>query len=146
MTSRPEDEPLTLQIVRGSTVAVDHEAALVEICSNPSTEDSEVEDCVVSFLQGGYYPTNDDELDEADSMICENEEECLVDDLYTMWADDDGLQPIATTATSPNASKTSDNNDSNNNNKKPKPWSSRTSPSGTFVRDPRTGEMRNIDS
>ena len=30
--------------------------------------------------------------------------------------------------------------------KKPAPWSSRSSPSGTFVRDPKTGEMRNIDA
>ena len=29
--------------------------------------------------------------------------------------------------------------------KKPAPWSSRSSPSGTFVRDPKTGKMVNID-
>jgi hypothetical protein len=30
--------------------------------------------------------------------------------------------------------------------KKPLPWRSRSSPSGTYVRDPATGEMKNIDA
>ena len=36
--------------------------------------------------------------------------------------------------------------DASTSSSKPKPWSSRSSPSGTFVRDPVTGEMRNIDA
>ena len=33
----------------------DHEAALTELCTNPDTSDEEAEQCVLDFLQGGYY-------------------------------------------------------------------------------------------
>jgi hypothetical protein len=53
-----------------------------------------------------------------------------------MW--DEDLPPQST------ASESTDMSDEASA-KKVKPWSSRSSGSGTYVRDPETGEMRNID-
>ena len=62
--------------------------------------------------------------------------EDLVDNLQNIWASDLPM-PKTTSGISDNPQDASV--------QKVKPWSSRSSPSGTFVRDPVTGEMRNID-
>jgi hypothetical protein len=106
-----------------------------------STNDKEVQDCVVDFLAGGYdyddaaVVENKNDVDETE---CKEDEdaECLIDGMMNLWADE--LPPPSTTTgiTADTVQKTS----------KPKPWSSRSSPSGTWVRDPKTGKMRNIDA
>jgi len=137
---------------------LDHERALVDLCSDEGTEsDLEVEQCVLEFLQDGYYSMdeNDDDNnsaeDEEEECDPQDDADCLVDDLYSMWAEDMAV-PSATTTTLDGDGENSNNGDGavagavNNGSKPTKPWSSRSSPSGTYVRDPVTGEMKNIDA
>jgi len=137
-----EEDPLTIQVVRGTNILERHESAIVDLCSVSSANDKEVQDCVVDFLAGGYdyddaasAVENKNDVDETE---CEEDEdaECLIDGMMNLWADE--LPPPSTTTgiTADTVQKTS----------KPKPWSSRSSPSGTWVRDPKTGKMRNIDA
>ena len=126
----PKEDALVMQVARGTEVMARHESAVVDLCQGPGATDKEVENCVVDFLVGGY------EVDEAEFECEENEDgECLIDNMMDMWAEE--LPPPPTTGIADQSTR--------ENAKKVKPWSSRSSPSGTFVRDPVTGEMRNID-
>ena len=77
----------------------------------------------------------DEEMDVDD--VCDDDDlECMMDAMNSMWADE----------LPPSKSSTSGIMDRPETPKqKAKPWSSRSSPSGTYVRDPKTGQMRNID-
>lgn len=131
MTSRPDNEVLQLDIVRGSSALADHERVLTDLCTNPDTSDDQVEQVVTSILQQGY---GRDESDDQTVVACDDEENCLLDDMHNMWAEEldlsDGSQE--------------DSTDTTEETPKIKPWSVRSSPSGTFVRDPSTGEMKNV--
>jgi len=133
----PDEDPLTIQIVRGTNVLERHETAVVDLCNMSGASEKEVESCVVDFLAGGYDADDDDENE---APGCDNDDgtECLIDDMINLWADEVPLPPTTSGITDQiNGERTVSN---------PKPWSSRSSPSGTWVRDPKTGEMRNIDS
>lgn len=115
----------------------EHEAVLAELCADPDKSDEEMEQCVVDFLSADYYYDDDDNAAK-EKVAASQSASAMVDTLQSIWADDvdwilegDDDEEEETSTTSPN---------------KPKPWSSRSSPSGTFVRDPRTGEMRNIEA
>eukprot|EP00980_Cylindrotheca_fusiformis_P027439 scaffold20461_cov117-Cylindrotheca_fusiformis.AAC.2 len=128
-----EEEPLLLTIARGTDVLEKHEAALVELCSSGGS-DKELEGCIVDFLKEGYDMGDTTEEEE----FCGDEEaECLIDNMYNVWAEE--LPP-------PRTSTGSGGEQPRETAEKIKPWSSRSSPSGTYVRDPVTGEMKNIDS
>ena len=133
----------------------DHERTLVELCTNPV--DSQVEECLVTFLKAGYVDDNTEPTNSEVPECAEDDSDCLVDSLYNLWANDlpSPPSPSSSTAAATSTSNGSrsgnnnNNNNSNNNNEEPtklKPWSSRSSPSGTYVRDPRTGQMKNIGS
>ena len=139
-------------MARKTGVLERHEAAIVDLCQTPGASDKQVEDCVVNFLKTGYDDddgdgstktkatsdkNNDDESDDSDDNDDEvDDSDDMIDSMLNMWADD---LPLPTT--------TSGITDAMEDSKpKAKPWSSRSSPSGTFVRDPVTGEMRNIDA
>lgn len=130
-----EEDPLTIQVARGTNVYERHESTIVDVCNGAGASDKEVEECVVDFISGGYNYEAD--AVESDAVECNDEDaDCLIDDMMNLWADE--LPPPSTTGgiTAQTVQKTS----------KPKPWSSRSSPSGTWVRDPKTGKMRNIDA
>lgn len=145
----PHDETLVIQVVRGTDVLERHEKAVVDICSLSESGDSDVEDCVVKFLADGYYEDiggsssktvdkiqNSDVVTDVDLA---DDADGLIDNMMNMWVEEDDL-PLP-----PSTSGITDGSNQQQN-KKPKPWSSRSSPSGTYVRDPKTGEMRNIDA
>ena len=130
-----EEDPLTIQVARGTNVYERHESTIVDVCNGAGASDKEVEECVVDFISGGYNYEAD--AVESDAVECNDEDaDCLIDDMMNLWADE--LPPPSTTSgiTAQTVQTTS----------KPKPWSSRSSPSGTWVRDPKTGKMRNIDA
>ncbi|KAL3918965.1 MAG: hypothetical protein SGILL_003990, partial [Bacillariaceae sp.] len=135
----PDEEPITFQIVRGTEVLERHEAAIVDLCNLSGASEKEVENCVVDFLSGGYEIEEEEEEvveDSVEASINEDAEN-LLDDMMNLWADEVPLPPTTSGIT--------DQPNGDNTAKKPKPWSSRSSGSGTWVRDPKTGEMRNID-
>lgn len=130
-----EEVPLSIQVARGTDVFERHESTINDVCMGAGASEKEVQECVVDFLSGGY--NYDDDVVENDSTECEaDDSECLIDDMMNLWADE--LPPPSTTTgiTAQTVQKTS----------KPKPWSVRSSGSGTYVRDPKTGKMRNIDA
>jgi hypothetical protein len=157
-----KDETLVIQVARGTDVLERHEQAVVDICSISETGDKDVEDCVVNFLADGYYEDiggsrsgsssstrskgdNDESTtgtvnsDESKDDIDNVDADELIDDMFNLWVAEDDL-PVP-----PTNSGIVDSNSGQQQNQKPKPWSSRSSPSGTFVRDPKTGQMKNID-
>ena len=139
VASVPDTEPLTMTVARGTSVMAKHEDALVELCASPGTSDQEIEECVVDYIAQGYnYQPDEVEMD-GDEMECDEDDadtECLLDGMHLMWADD---LPASSTST------TLKSTDQESAPSKVKPWSSRSSGSGTYVLDPNTGEMRNID-
>lgn len=135
VSSVTEDDILELSVARDTDVFERHEAAVVDLCQTPGASDKEVDDCLVDFLSAGY----DDPIpSDADDEVCAlDDADCLLDSMMDLWADEFYLQPTTEGIADGGESSSSS---------KPKPWSSRSSPSGTFVRDPVTGEMRNIDA
>jgi hypothetical protein len=131
-----DEDPLTVLVARGSGVLERHETAVVDLCQSTGPDDKEVENCVVDYLTGGYEDIEDD-INNDESYCNEEDEdtECLLDNMMNMWADE--LPPPTTTIT---------DDQPETEKEKVKPWSSRSSGSGTYVRDPVTGEMRNIDA
>lgn len=146
VASRPAEEALQVVVLRGSGVYAAHERILVELCSNPEASDQDIDQCVVDFLKEGYFMDINDNVNAADSEEDENtnddeddavSDDALIDNLYNMWAEVDELTP----------KKLQNDTSIEAEPEAPvkKPWSSRSSPSGTFVRDPATGKMVNID-
>ena len=136
---------MTIKVARGTDVYEKHEEALVELCASPQTSDKDTDECVLNFLKSGYSIDDEDDEEEDDvdldsiGELGDNDlvdAEDLVDNLQNIWASDLPM-PKTTSGISDNPQDASV--------QKVKPWSSRSSPSGTFVRDPVTGEMRNID-
>lgn len=163
VTSRPDHEVLQFRVMRGTDVIHEHERALVEIITNPNYDtDDKLEEGIVNFIVGGYYPTTSNtrrnyiiangkrqgtvkfEEDETEEMCDPDDDaECLLDDIHNLWAgmQDYSTEPSVASGTTANSEKTNSSNKQTIN----RPWSSRSSPSGTFVRDPKTGKIRNID-
>ncbi|KAL3933293.1 MAG: hypothetical protein SGBAC_010461 [Bacillariaceae sp.] len=141
--SMPADEPLQLAVARGTDVLQEHEDYLVELCSAGGPSDKEVECSIEKFLSEGYYSEStsatmdDDDLDDEDAIVVDGGDD-LVADMNNLWAEELPPPPSLTDSTNDQQQR--------DTAKSIKPWSSRSSPSGTFVRDPVTGEMKNIDS
>ena len=131
VTGREKDEPLELRVVRGTKLMEEHENALVELCMTPGANDKQVEECVTTIMAGHYVNYKE----EPEVMECDDEDECLLDNMYAMWAED-----------LPSAPKAHVEEEEIKKEPTIHPWSSRSSPSGTYVRDPATGKMKRIDS
>jgi hypothetical protein len=135
ITGRSEDDGLVIKVIRGSDVMMKHESALVDLCTVPVV-DKDIEKCI-ELLYKADYEMKEDVSISSDNGDCgdDGDAECMLDQLFDMWGEDNGLDK-----TIENAPLKVDEN-----KKKPAPWSSRSSPSGTFVRDPTTGKLVNID-
>jgi hypothetical protein len=133
VTGREKSDSLELRVARGTNVMELHETALVDLCMSPGVNEKEIEECLLKIMSGSYQS---EEEDEPTMFECDDEEECLLDDMFAMWDED---MPTQTTKSEPVKEE---------KNEEPviPPWSSRSSPSGTYVRDPATGEMRNVDA
>jgi hypothetical protein len=111
-----------------------HQLALAELCI--VGDDAETADCITSIF------TADNDLYMEDNIateICDEDDgtECMLDSMWDAWTE--GLPTLAMEE---------DKNDAvveKDEKKKAAPWSSRSSPSGTYVRDPKTGKLVNID-
>mmetsp|Transcript_22562 Transcript_22562/g.37320 ORF Transcript_22562/g.37320 Transcript_22562/m.37320 type:complete len:270 (+) Transcript_22562:120-929(+) len=142
VAGRADDEVLDFRIVRGTRVLNEHESALVDLCASYGADDQEIEDCVVSFLTSTYEDDDEEEELEPAEGCDDDDEECRLNDMFeNIWGEE--LQESAPpTVNKEEAEKEEEKPKS----KKPLPWRLRSSPSGTFVRDPKTGEMKNIDA
>ena len=135
IAGHPEDEPISIYVARGTNVQSEHDTALVDICTFNEGLDSQIEECIIGLNSYDY-----DFEDEEPTIDCgDDDSECLIDQMYGSWGDE-------MSEFSSKADVDDDVAEEQPAKKKPAPWSSRSSPSGTFVRDPQTGEMRNIDA
>ena len=120
-----------------------HESALVDLCASVGEDEQAIEDCVVSFLNSAYSDEVDDQPGTEGPCSGDEETECLLDDMFeNLW----GSEFAETVTPSPKADIGQSAEVAKPKSSKPLPWRSRSSPSGTFVRDPKTGKMRNIDA
>ena len=105
--------------------------ALVELCI--IGDDAQTAECITQIYA-------DDEIDMGDADIPEcNEDddmECMLDSMWDVWSD---VLP------SSGANEEEEAIEEEPKKKKAQPWASRSSGSGTYVRDPKTGKMVNID-
>jgi len=128
---RGDGQGLVIIAVRGSDVMAKHESTLVDLCILPDN-DKDVEKCIESMYQAEYDMKTDTSISDDDKCDDENLD-CMLDTLFDVWADEVGIK------------KEGKEEEVKEVKKKPAPWSSRSSPSGTYVRDPKTGKMVNID-
>jgi hypothetical protein len=132
VSGRLKEQPLTIRVARGSDVMERHESALVDLCI--LGEDPETVECITSI-----HSQDDDQYYNI-LMNCEDSDaECMLDSMWEDWTD--GLPiNIYTGEESEPAEEWKEEK-----KKVTQPWASRASGSGTWVRDPATGKMRNID-
>ena len=139
VAGRSEGEELTIKIIRNTDVMQKHESALVDLCTLPEGQlnmrDKSIETCIETMYKAGY------EIDDVEGIgnSCDDDDlECMFDQLNGIWEEeynygskkDEGDEGDSSTKKEQEV-------------KKPAPWSSRSSPSGTFVRV--NGTMTNID-
>ena len=133
VAGRTEKQFLTLVVLRGTDVLEKHEATLVDLCILPEGQgkDAAVEKCIETLYQATY------DMGDIEGPDCEDKDtECMIDSMFDMWDNDMvELRDVIKEK----------EEEAPEEVKKPAPWSSRSSPSGTYVRDPKTGKMMNID-
>jgi hypothetical protein len=130
---RPEEKSLIIRVARGSNVIDRHELALVELCI--IGDDADTAKCISSI-----YSTDDSFFEDNDIAVCNEDDgtECMLDSMWNNWTEGMDIPLQASDSKE-------DVIEEKIEKKKVAPWSSRTSPSGTYVRDPKTGKMVNID-
>lgn len=126
---RPPDSPLVIRVARGSDVMERHELSLVELCI--VGDEAATADCITSIYAADEVYISGD----GDMAMCDEDDgtECMLDSIWSDWSD--GLVENEEVK----------EEEVKEEKKKVAPWSSRSSPSGTYVRDPKTGKLVNID-
>ena len=127
------DDDLVIMIMRDSDVMSAHESSLVDACVLPDN-DKDIEKCIESMYQADYdmrkgaINGNNSDIDanEAEKSCEDDDMDCMLDAMFNVWSDETGLQKEEKVE-----------EDKKEKKKKPAPWSSRSSPSGTYVRDPK---------
>jgi len=132
---RQDEMNLILKIVRNTDVLAQHEKALVDICILPEGEgkDSNLGKCIEALYQSDY---DIDDSDGAGSCL-DTDTECMLDTMLDTWGEELDVMAgeRAVEVVEDEVKKV----------KKPAPWSSRSSGSGTYVLDPKTRKMINLD-
>jgi len=151
-----EDCPLAMTVRRGTSIKSRHDAALSAVLSDDvdgalDTIDIDNHDAIVSAVSsvGKSIVTNDvawtihnDDECAVDNPECCEDENCALDMLWDVWGDDDEIidEPLIGSEGADNEA-----DEIPLPAKKPAPWSSRSSPSGTWVRNPATGQLEDIN-
>jgi hypothetical protein len=129
---RLKEDPLRIRIARGSDILERHETALVDLCV--LGEDEDTVECInnINSYENMYF--DGDEM----AVDCQedDEAECMINSMWETWTE--GL-PM------PKFEDDEEVEEPKEQKKKVAPWASRSSGSGTYVRDPSTGKLINID-
>jgi len=115
-----------------------HEQTLMELCMIPDEEEEKsdnnyLNDCLnVINTENEEY---DDEEDGEGGGDCEDGDmNCMLDTMFDVWNDEfEGNKKVEEEVVEEEEVK-----------KPERPWASRSSPSGTYVRDPVTRKLKNI--
>jgi len=133
VSGREEDKALKIRVVRNSNVISTHESMLIDLCTLDGDSQKELNNCLNTIMSNEMVEDSTG-LDEA-NCGGDDEAECLLETMFESWVDE-----------MPGVPKEDKEEEKVEETKKVAPWSSRSSPSGTYVRDPATGKMRNIDA
>jgi hypothetical protein len=132
-------------VIRGTDVKQQHEIALVDLCTLDG-DNSEMNASLDSIFGADNLDAGeqyDGEVDTMQESIANDDS--IVESMFQMWGDeiedstpsqgDNSFEGGDEIAELGNASAPA-----------PAPWSSRSSPSGTFVRNTKTGKLEDIDT
>jgi len=140
VAARRPQEPLEIRVARGTTVLSDHETALVDLCAIPDIDDKKMNECIDTIMTEDWTylgePLVEEGDDEPEASI-DKETEDLMDSVEGLWKHEIPDPPKR------NKKKLEEKE---RPKEQPQPWNRRSSPSGTYVRDPKTGIMKNIDA
>lgn len=135
---RYPDQSLHIKVIRGTDVMSRHESYLVTLCTLPGGTDDNLDECLNSIMG---EVNNEIEDNNSIGMDCDEEGECMLDTMFEAWGgellEDVGSDPSKTPETEMEIEAQKKKNNA-------RPWASRSSPSGTYVRDVATGKMRNV--
>lgn len=134
ITGRSENDGLMIKVIRGSDIMMKHESAIIDLCTGPAV-DKDVDKCIELLYKADYEMKEDVSISSDDGDFTDNDAESMLNQMFDMWGEESGVK----------TSKEDESTSEDKNKKQPAPWSSRSSPSGTFVRDPTTGKLVNID-
>lgn len=136
VAGRPRESPLVVCVARGNDVIERHEKALVDLCLLGDKAADDCIDAIYNTEADDYLVMGDEEINPCNSD--DEMSECMLDSMWGSWSE--GLEELP-------VSDADDGGEAKVEKKKKKvaPWSSRSSGSGTYVRDPKTGKMVNID-
>mmetsp|Transcript_4388 Transcript_4388/g.7682 ORF Transcript_4388/g.7682 Transcript_4388/m.7682 type:complete len:304 (+) Transcript_4388:156-1067(+) len=126
---RSDESPLVIRIARGSDVMERHLLALVELCI--IGDDASTADYITSI-----YAEEDiiDIAGDSETAMCEEDDtDSILDSMWGDWSSEEEKEEEVVEEVK------------EEKKKKVAPWSSRSSGSGTYVRNPKTGKMENID-
>jgi len=140
VSGRYPEKPLSMRVLRGTKVLERHESYLVTLCTLPGGTDDDLNTCLDAIMEDNY-----ESLDLTTKKDCTDEEgECMLDTMFGAWGDEMLDSVPKTDAMSESQTQTELEIEKKKKDANSRPWASRSSPSGTFVRDPTTGEMKNI--
>jgi len=148
------NQNLVIKVARGTSVMERHEAALMKLCEIDSTaEDKQFDGYITSFLKGGMddnvYDTTNLSDETAASQCDAEDEECIMNVMCDLWGEEcEVLGTNHITAKEKEEKKQQQQQKKKEEAEKPAKSSyfSRSSPSGTFIRDPKTGKLENVDA
>ena len=132
------------------------EECMLDYLKQAYNDDNNNDDKEESFLSSSSFLEQEDkeQEDKEECIVSDNDDDdndCILDNVLDLWNQDlDVLDPTNRISKQSTETIMDGMDDNNNKNKKSssqiKPWSSRSSPSGTFVRDPKTGQMKNVSA
>jgi len=136
ITGRREEFPLTIAVARGTDVMSNHQTALIDLCLLPEENDTAMQNCLDVLFN------EDDDTFSIDESIVDTEKDndTMLDVMFDTWNDEMDYRVRRS-----NVEKNVEQKGETKSTSKSKPWASRSSGSGTYVRDPSTGKMVNID-
>lgn len=145
-TNYDDDDALIIKVARGSSIMKRHEEALMKLCEiDSSAEDKQFEGYISSFLEGGMIDS-DEEDGSAVGKECDLEdEECIMNVMCDLWGEE--CEVLGTKNHIAEKKKEMKKKEEAKEEEKPKRsgYFSRSSPSGTYTRDPKTGKLENVD-
>jgi hypothetical protein len=131
-----------IRVLRGTNLLLRHEEALMELCMSHTADDKSWDSCVVTSIHS--YDDNQTVGDEATTPLCiasDDEAGCL---LTAIWGEEN-LLLVENGLTSGADGALMSEEQQMPETKAIAPWSSRSSPSGTYAHNTKTNKIEKID-
>ena len=137
VSGRYPDKSLKMRVLRGTNVMERHESNLVTLCTLPGGTDDNLDECLTTIMKGETMEDNNS------IMHCDDEENCMLDAMFEAWGDE-LVEHVSVSQQQTSEQRNEMEIEAAKKKNNARPWASRSSPSGTYVRDPTTGKMRNV--